>query len=83
MLDATTASAMQDIATAKLTRVLGAERGQAALVAGLQRLGLQRLATPDDLFRLGADLERQGGFTATVGALLCLSAVMHGATTRR
>lgn len=28
-------------------------------------------------------LERQGGSTATVGALLCLSAVMHGAVGQR
>jgi hypothetical protein len=37
----------------------------------------------DQLFRLGQHLEARGGFVATVGALLCLTAVMHGAAGRR
>lgn len=83
-MDATNPTgAMQAIASAKLAKVLGPERGQAVLAAGMHQLGMTKLDTADDLFKLGAALEQQGGFTATVGALLCLSAVMHGAAGRR
>lgn len=74
---------LHDVAVTKLVRVLGPELGRTTLASGLQRLGVARIDTADDLFRLGEGLEQQGGFTATVGALLCLHAVMHGATTRR
>lgn len=83
MVDTTPPAVFQDIAAAKLDKVLGPTRGPAMLVATLERVGLARIDTADELFRVGQDLEMQGGFTATVGALLCLSAVMHGAVGKR
>lgn len=70
-------------ASDKLSKVLGPARGQAVLAESLRQLGLPRISTADELFRLGQHLERQGGFIATIGALLCLTAVMHGAAGRR
>lgn len=69
-------------ANTKLTRVLGEARGQAVFAEALRRVELPRIDTADQLFRLGQHLELQGGFVATVGALLCLTAVMHGAAGR-
>jgi hypothetical protein len=83
MVDPTPTAAFQDIAAAKLDRILGPTRGPEVLAAALARVGLARIDTAEELFRVGQDLERQGGFTATIGALLCLSAVMHGAVGQR
>lgn len=69
-------------ASAKLTRVLGDARGRAVFAESLRGLGLPRIDTADQLFRFGRHLETQGGFVATVGALLCLTAVMNGAAGR-
>lgn len=70
-------------AAVKLTRVLGEARGQLVFAEALRRVDLRRIDTADQLFRLGQHLEMQGGFVATVGSLLCLTAVMHGAAGRR
>lgn len=79
MTDSSSPGMFRDIAVAKLDKVLGPRQGPVVLATTLGRLGMTTIDSADDLFRVGADLERQGGFTATVGALLCLSAVMHGA----
>lgn len=69
-------------ASDKLVKVLGPSRGPAVFTAALRTLEMSRISSADDLFRFGQHLETQGSFTATVGALLCLTAVMAGASGR-
>jgi hypothetical protein len=63
------------VALAKLTKVLGAERGRRAMTEALQALALASL----DLYRFARHLVAGGGFAGAVGGLLRLHAVMHGA----
>ena len=42
-----------------------------------RELGLERLATVDDLRRFGAALGERGGFAAALGGILSLHATMH------
>lgn len=67
------------VALAKLTKVLGAERGRRAMTEALQALALASLASADDLYRFARHLVAGGGFAGAVGGLLRLHAVMHGA----
>ncbi len=85
MVDANTSPSidLHEAAQTKLVRVLGPSHGRVVFAEALKGVGLDRIHTADQLFRLGQHLEARGGFAATVGALLCLTAVMHGAAGRR
>jgi hypothetical protein len=67
------------VALGKLTKVLGAERGNRAMTEALRALTLDSLTSADDLYRFARHLAAGGGFVGAVGGLLSLHAVMHGA----
>ena len=85
MVDANTGPTvnLHEAAQTKLVRVLGPSHGRAVFAEALKAVGLDYIHTADQLFRLGQHLEARGGFAATVGALLCLTAVINGAAGRR
>lgn len=70
------------VATAKLTHVLGEERGRQLLASTLATTGLTALTSADELHRFAQALVEAGGFAGAVGGLLSLHAVMHGARGR-
>jgi len=67
------------LALEKLTRVMGEVPGRLLYTRALADLGLTTLTSADDLHRLGQWLTRQPGFTAAVGGLLSVQAVIQGA----
>lgn len=68
------------VALEKLIRVLGERPGRALYAEGLLALGLDAVTSPQELHRLAQWLTRQPGFAATVGGLLSVHAVIHGAS---
>ncbi|MDB4932918.1 MAG: hypothetical protein JWM10_5402 [Myxococcaceae bacterium] len=80
--DRAAAPALRDLALAKLTRVLGAERGRRVYDEVLAEAGLAAVGSADDLYAFSACLSRRGGFEAAVGGLLGVAAVLRGASAR-
>jgi hypothetical protein len=74
--------ALAQLALEKLVRVLGPARGRRLFDDVLAELGLERLATPDDLYAFGQRLGARGGFEAAVGSLIEVAAVVRGAAGR-
>ncbi len=70
-----------EVALAKLTRVLGAERGAHEMRATLHEIGLTTLSSAEDLHAFAQAFVARGGFAGAVGGLLSVHAVMHGART--
>lgn len=68
-----------ELALAKMTRVLGADRAQDLMRTTLAEIQLSNLHTADDLLRFARSLEGRGAFEGAVGALLGVQAVMRGA----
>ena len=71
-------TAWHAVAEARLAAVLGPVKGPAALADGIRALGLERLATANDLHRFAQHLIASGGFASAVGGLLSVHAVMYG-----
>ena len=67
---------LEVLATEKLQKVLGEERGLDLLDRTLAR-GDFRLHTPADLARFGAMLKELGGFEAVLGSMLSVQATMR------
>ena len=76
---AQTAEAFHELALGKMTAVLGAERARRLLHDILSRMNIQ-LQSADDLFAFATHLSSVGGFEGAVGAMLCVRAVMSGAS---
>lgn len=72
-------SPLLELANSKLTRVFGAEKAARLMKQTLAKAQLQTIISSEDLLVFSEALQQQGGFEATVGALLALQAVMHGA----
>ena len=68
-----------ELARAKLTRVLGPERGAKIYAEVLAELALDELRTADDLHAFGERLSSRRGFEAAVGSLLAVDAILRGA----
>jgi hypothetical protein len=71
---------MHALALHKLTNVLGPEQAHVIMRETLQRLGVARLDTPDDLYRFAQQVSARGGFAGAVGSLLGVMAVVRGAS---
>jgi hypothetical protein len=66
-----------EVARGKLVRVLGPERAAAVLAEVLAELGLDTLATVDDLHAFGERLARRDGFLAVLGTALQTHALLR------
>ena len=65
------------VALAKLQHVMGARAGEDLARAVLTELGLQTIASAEDLRRVATALGARGGFAAAVGGLLGVHAAMY------
>ena len=72
----------QELARARLSRVVGAPRASELVERVLAEMKMERLETADDLFHFGKTLEGYGGIEAAVGALLSVQALIRGASGR-
>lgn len=72
------AESLEELARAKLARVLGPVKADGLLRETMAELRIETVATPDDLLRLGRAMESRGGFEAAVGAMLSVQAVILG-----
>ena len=72
-------SAFADLALAKLTRVLGNEKGRRVFQQTLDAVGLDHLGTADDLYVFAQQLSTHAGFEAALGGLLSVAALVRGA----
>jgi hypothetical protein len=71
---------LAQLAMDKLTRVLGAAQAQRVFARTLAAAQLTDIRTPDELYRFGDLLAKEGGFEAAVGRLLTVAAVIRGAS---
>jgi hypothetical protein len=71
---------LAQLAREKLSRVIGAMQAQRVFAQALAAAKLTDIRTPDDLYRFGEQLAKQGGFEAAVGRLLTVAAVIRGAS---
>ncbi len=69
----------QELAQAKLVRVLGPAQAAQVYAETLAAAGLTAIASADDLYRFATHLSKRGGFAAAVGGLLSVAAVLRGA----
>jgi len=77
-----TESRWNDVALAKLTNVLGNIKARDIHAAALRAIELDNLRSPNDLYRFAQHVMTLGGFAGTVGTLLSVHAVVHGAVDR-
>lgn len=68
----------QAVAEAKLTAVLGATKGEAALKDAMRTAQVERIVSADDLHGVAQALIATGGFAGAVGGLLSVHAVLYG-----
>jgi hypothetical protein len=76
---AVAADDLSALALAKLSRVLGPERGGRVFAETLAAARMTTLSTADDLYAFAEHLSRRGGIEAAVGGLLSVAAVIRGA----
>jgi len=67
------------VARAKLTAVLGAAKAEDAMRDTLAKIGRRELRSADDLYLFAEALAEASGFTGTIGGLLTVHALLHGA----
>lgn len=72
-------TAWNDVAIAKLTRVLGEKPGRDLMTATLGTLGVEEISSADQLRDFAMVLSSKGGFAAALGALLSVHAATYGA----
>lgn len=68
-----------EMAQAKLVRVLGATEGEVVFSRTLAKLGKRQLRTADDVYRFAQVLKSDTPVVAAIGSMLALSAVIRGA----
>lgn len=76
-------TAWNDVAVAKLTRVLGEKPGRDLMTTTLATLGIAEITSADQLRDFAKILAGNGGFAAALGALLSVHAATYGAPTSR
>ena len=70
-----------ELARQKLARIFGERRAEQLLAETMKQAGVEALATPADLLRVGRVLEERGGFEAAVGAILTMQATLRSVDT--
>ena len=73
---------LEDLARAKLVKVLGEGRGHKVYCATLREMGIASIDSADTLHDFGEHRVRRGGIEAAVGAMLGVAAVVRGAAGR-
>jgi len=76
----TTTSDWDELARAKLVRVLGASEGETVFASTLAKLGKRRLGSADDAYQFAQLLKGNSPVVAAIGSMLALSAVIRGAS---
>lgn len=71
---------LHEVALDKLQGILGERMAVRVAARALAELGIRRLETPDDLYRFGQSIVKQGGFEGATGSMLVLLAVIEGAS---
>lgn len=77
--DSTIKPGPHELATEKLTKVLGRARASEVMGRVLTKLQIAQLRTPEELHRFSIALLDEGGFEGAVGGLLGLQAILLGA----
>lgn len=77
------AESFEAIARAKMSRVLGSTRAEQLFRSVLEQTGLSRLQSAEDLLIFAQALAKAPAFEGAVGSMLCVTAVMAGATDSR
>lgn len=72
-----------DLARAKLARVLGPSEGEVVFARTLGKLGKHRLRTADEVYQFAQVLKQETPVIAAIGSMLALSAVIRGADPAR
>lgn len=67
---------------AKLVRVLGAEIGVSTLQRLMNDLSMASIISADDVLRVAARLDADGGMMAVIASSLVIHAQLHGARSR-
>lgn len=75
-----TPAALGDVALEKLVKVMGPVTGRRLFDDALAALALRAIDTPQQLYALGEHLS--GRQSMAVGGLICVAAVLRGATPR-
>ncbi|HEV7768871.1 MAG TPA: hypothetical protein VGQ76_28010 [Thermoanaerobaculia bacterium] len=68
-----------EMARAKLVRVLGATEGEIVFARTLAKMGKRQLRAADDVYRFAQVLKSDSPVIAAIGSMLALSAVIRGA----
>lgn len=77
------AEPFESIARAKMARVLGSTRAEQLFQSVLKQVGLSRLRSAEDLLIFAQALAKAPAFEGAVGSMLCVTAVMAGASDSR
>lgn len=72
-----TPPSLDEVAIAKLAKVLGPSRAAEELSSALREVGLDAIGSVEDLELVASVLQRRDGFVATVGALLAVETAMR------
>lgn len=67
---------------AKLTRILGTEKGEHLFIELTNELSMTDVTTPNDVMRIAGALAGRGGMLALIGDSLTVHARLHGAQSR-
>jgi hypothetical protein len=66
-------------AVAKIRTVLGETRGNVLIANTLRKIQKPTLDTPDDCYRFGEALTREGGLVEAIGRAIMVQALLAGA----
>lgn len=72
-----------DLARAKLARVLGPSEGEVVFTRTISKLGKHRLRNADEVYQFAQMLKLETPVIAAIGSMLALSAVIRGADPAR
>jgi hypothetical protein len=72
-------ASVADPSLRKLVNVMGAERASKLIAETLERIGRERLETPEDRYRFATELMRHGGVLEAIGRAIKIQAILLGA----
>ncbi len=75
-------AALGEVALEKLVKVMGPVTGRRLFDDALAALSLRAVDTPEQLYAVGEHLSARQSMAGAVGGLICVAAVLRGATPR-